>query len=107
MFVKLGRINKAHPEFPKPENGDEWKMEVAPLRSAYKDYYGNEPEFTNYAQVQNDPVFIETIDYIMLSENAWHVNAVLPLPTVSATEGPLPNKDEPSDHIMLAAELSI
>lgn len=38
------------------------------MKSAYKEVYGAEPEFTNYAQTLNRPAFIETLDYIFTSQ---------------------------------------
>lgn len=78
------------------------------MRSAYKTKLGFEPEFTNYAKVMNDEPFIDTLDYIFLSPQ-WSVNNVLPLPSKEASMaiGPLPTQHEPSDHLMIAADLSI
>ena len=85
---------------------DGWTPEISqPLRSAYATYQGKEPKFTNYAQVRKNPVFIETLDYIWLSQ-AWQVNSVLPLPGLKEVDGPFPNEIEPSDHIAIAAELT-
>ena len=67
-----------------------------------------EPEFTNFAQIRDDPVFQETLDYIFLSPGV-EVTSVLPLRTRAETEGqgPYPSKEEPSDHVLLGATLKI
>ena len=81
--------------------------DVSPaLQSAYVVATGSEPDFTNYAKVQNDPVFIETLDYIFHS-SGWNVDSVQALPHRDTVPGPLPNKDEPSDHILISAKMSL
>lgn len=88
-----------------------------------------EPEFTNYAHIQDqeDP-FIGTLDYIFLSKKEktttattgrgndddaevvgqwWKVNGVSKLPTVVNSGGPFPNAVEPSDHLLIAADLEL
>ena len=42
-------------------------------QSAYQQAYGREPDFTNYAQLFNDEPFIETIDYIFVSNQGVDV----------------------------------
>ena len=89
--------------------GDNWTPDInPPLRSAYAVFspIGEEPDFTNYAKVRDDPVFIDTLDYIFLSKE-WGVKSVLALPDRRDVPGPLPNQDEPSDHIMLSASLTL
>ncbi len=76
------------------------------MLSAYATKNGTEPDFTNYARIREDPVFIATLDYIFHS-NQWSVDAVEDLPHRDTVEGPLPNKDEPSDHILISAEMSL
>jgi mRNA deadenylase 3'-5' endonuclease subunit Ccr4 len=96
---------------------------------------GGEPEFTNYAHIQDqDDPFIGTLDYIFLSKKEkttttdaarsstsgkgkkdddnvvgqwWKVNGVSKLPTVSNSGGPFPNAVEPSDHLLIAADLEL
>ena len=81
-----------------------------------------EPDFTNFSKmggVENPP-FIDTLDYIFISphhdENDPHnnhnsitVQDVLPLPhrDEMMVDGPYPNAVEPSDHVMIAANLDI
>lgn len=77
-----------------------------PLRSAYNTSLGSEPDFTNYAKIASEPPFIETLDYIFYSPD-WTVESVKPLPHRDSVVGPLPNEEEPSDHILLSASLSL
>lgn len=79
------------------------------MTSAYAAILGKEPDYTNHAKVKEDPAFIDCLDYIYLSANNWIVENVLESPTLSEglQLGPLPIKDEPSDHLMLSAALAI
>lgn len=73
-----------------------------PMKSAYKEFCGAEPDFTNWAVVKNNPPFIECLDYIFYS-NKLKVVDVLKLPDRNNIQGPLPNATEPSDHLMIGA----
>ena len=77
-----------------------------PLHSCYVTKRGVEPDFTNYSKFQETPIFIETLDYIFHS-GGWRVDDVLSLPDRSSVDGPLPNKEEPSDHLLLSAAMSL
>jgi 2',5'-phosphodiesterase len=92
---------------------DEWTPNlVSPLKSAYAVKNGVEPNFTNYAKVKEDPIFCDTLDYIFYaspsssSHDELTVKECLPLPHRDTVAGPLPNEDEPSDHIMIASEFT-
>jgi len=94
--------------YPDPKHGMEWTPTHTKMDSAYAVANGQEPNFTNYAKPRDDPVFIETLDYIFLSSNHdWRVHSVKPLPHRDDVKGPLPNADEPSDHIMISAILEL
>jgi 2',5'-phosphodiesterase len=104
-----------------PLNSKDWKLILGPMRSSYAVHDGREPDHTN-----TSPNFCETIDYIFISEH-WRVNGVIPLPSpvVMAQDlGELkrerereedlfeqrklyPSKEEPSDHLMIGAELEL
>jgi 2',5'-phosphodiesterase len=56
--------------------------------------------------VKDEPTFIDTLDYIFLSPE-WAVTAVEELPHRSLVAGPLPNQQEPSDHLLLATTLKL
>lgn len=84
---------------------ESWKSELKnKLKSAYSEFLGGEPEFTNNAKIRDDPTFIGTLDYIFMFGD-WKVESVLELPKKVSIEGPYPDDDEPSDHIMLQATL--
>ena len=76
------------------------------MASAYKAVLGAEPDFTNFAQIKGGAPFVDTLDYIFVSPGMTPV-AVDPLPAREDVGGPLPNADEPSDHIMLGAEIQL
>ena len=99
--------------------------------SAYHEHNGGEPDFTNYAFTRsNGPPqdlqtpFVDTLDYIFVSSPHWGVESVKTLPrrhefemsasaemAQSAGVGvdivSLPTSDEPSDHLMLSACLTL
>ncbi len=73
------------------------------MKSAYAQAEGKEPDFTNFAQVTENPVLIDTLDYLFFSEGGLQVEEVLTLPQRDQVVGPLPNDNEPSDHLLTAA----
>jgi endonuclease/exonuclease/phosphatase family metal-dependent hydrolase len=90
---------------------DGWTASFEPMRSAYLDFWGEEPSFTNYALsgFNKDAAFQETLDYVFFSQNQWRVLYAKELPTresVAHLPG-FPSADEPSDHILLAVELGL
>lgn len=105
-LITTGHMDKGDPIYPTPKNGYEWSPNIQPMRSAYAETTHGEPNFTNYARVRENEPFIDTLDYIFLS-HAWKVDAVLPTPHRDMAGGPFPNKDEPSDHIVIAADLHL
>lgn len=104
QLMVTGTLEPNHPDY--PTIVDDWRPNIKPLRSAYAVAKGREPDFTNYAKIQQEPTFIEVLDYLFLSD-AWNVRDVLELPHRDTVSGPLPNDDEPSDHIMIAADLTL
>uniref|UniRef100_A0A7S2ZUU9 Endonuclease/exonuclease/phosphatase domain-containing protein n=2 Tax=Rhodosorus marinus TaxID=101924 RepID=A0A7S2ZUU9_9RHOD len=86
---------------------DSW-LPTAPekLLSTYKEFTGSEPEFTNYAKTGDKPEFCATLDYIFISPDLEVVD-VESLPTQEEVAGPLPNEEEPSDHLLIAATIRI
>ena len=124
-LLTTGKLDRSDPTYPSPGvDGVEWKVESSPMDSAYtmmtKDNTAAvEPEFTNYAHIKEDPEpFIGTLDYIFLSQKegtsshdgvgqSWKVHSVEKLPSIEESGGPYPNKNEPSDHILIAADLEI
>mmetsp|Transcript_53456 Transcript_53456/g.116094 ORF Transcript_53456/g.116094 Transcript_53456/m.116094 type:complete len:275 (+) Transcript_53456:302-1126(+) len=76
------------------------------LRSAYAAVQGKEPAFTNYARTEWDAdPFVGTLDYVFYSRE-WHATDVTELPkSHEDLPGPLPLRDEPSDHLLISATL--
>jgi 2',5'-phosphodiesterase len=86
---------------PPPAIAGSWKFDVTPVRSAYA-VAGGEPQFTNWAQIKEEPEFRDTLDYVWISKH-WSVDNVQPL---NVSKGPLPTVEEPSDHLLVAASLT-
>ena len=88
-------------------SNDDWTPTLLqPLQSAYVTSTGREPNFTNYSWAKEGPMFIDTLDYIFHSPE-WTVKGVGLLPHREEVNGPLPNKSESSDHLLIAAELVV
>lgn len=87
-----------------------WAPEIGsaarhPLRSAYAEFLGREVDFTNYTWINDEPeAFMETLDYVLVSRGTRVLNVRL-LPQVYKGDPVFPNSKEPSDHVMLAANL--
>jgi 2',5'-phosphodiesterase len=107
-LLTTGMMDLGHPDWPTPKHGMEWMPTSKPMRSAYAETDHGEPDFTNYARAKEDDPFIDTLDYIFCS-NQWNIDGVKALPTRDQASGPFPNLDvsEPSDHILVAADLSL
>jgi mRNA deadenylase 3'-5' endonuclease subunit Ccr4 len=104
-MMTRGELEKDDPSYPTPKHGMEWALEAAPMRSAYAEK-GGEPNFTNYARVREDDPFIDTLDYIFLSKE-WNVAGVKPIVHRDIAGGPFPNAKQPSDHILIYADLEL
>jgi 2',5'-phosphodiesterase len=95
------------PFYPPAKGGVDWEpLLLEPMQSAYAVKNGQEPDFTNYARVKEQEPFIDTLDYIFCSKG-WNVDSVLELPHRDDFDGPIPNETEPSDHILIAADLKL
>ena len=106
-LITTGALADGLDSSPVAPEGGEWSTSLGyPMRSAYKVANGAEPDFTNFAQIKDDPQFIDTLDYIFISPTV-EVAEFLPLPNRSEVKGPFPAPDEPSDHILLAATIRI
>lgn len=110
-----GTLDKGHHAFPSsrvglPSGSDfSFNPDVLPVRSAYAEANGEEPEYTNNARVREQPHFKETLDYIFLSAE-WGVNSVDSLDYLASKEEqdePFPDEVEPSDHVSIAANLCL
>jgi len=106
----LGDEFKAYALPPRPDVLHDFTATCAPLESAYCKKDGKEPDFTNFAfnKFQTE-TFIETLDYIFCSQGDWKVDAVKALPARASVdlEKPFPDAKQPSDHVMIAASLSL
>jgi len=112
-LLTTGKMDKGAPEWPTPKFGSEWAPTATGMRSAYAvaSHDGKtEPDFTNYARVKEEEPFIDTLDYLFLSDE-WQVTQVKDLPHRNEVQGPFPNLDptvnEPSDHILISADLEL
>ena len=108
MLLTTGMIDRGDPEYPESKWDMEWKPTAKAMRSAYAESVDGEPDFTNYARVREDEPFIDTLDYIFLSDE-WKVLDVKKLTKREEAGGPFPNLqlNEPSDHVLIAADLTI
>ena len=86
---------------------------IKPMRSVYSAHLGREPDFTNYSRrrVHSGAIhdFCGTIDYIFVSS---HWNVVNTIPMISSDDvqrkvASYPCEAEPSDHVMLGAQLAM
>ena len=108
-FLTTGQLDEADPCYPTSKNGVDWTPTSEPMESACVAYRSIEPDFTNYARVKEDDPFIDTLDYIFLSKGQWQVDNMTSFIVRDEAGGPFPNldKSEPSDHILMAADLRI
>lgn len=112
-ILTTGMLEQWDPTFPPIKYGTEFKVESLPMDSAYAVLGGTEPEFTNYAHCRDDPPFIGTLDYIFLSKSTtsntegWKVHRTKTLPNRETSGGPFPGEKEPSDHLLIAADLEL
>lgn len=110
-MITTGSIDQKHNDYPpKAPDGSpaaKWfPKNFDPMKSAYVQVNGQEPDFTNYARVGDGPEFIHTLDYLFCSQDLDVVD-VLRLPHRSDVKGPFPVAAEPSDHIMIGATLRL
>lgn len=112
-LLTTGELGDQFQDYAPPTNPRLFKpfhVGLHPLTSAYNAKVGAEPDFTNFAFTKhNTETFIATLDYIFCSQNAWTVDAVKALPRQADVDldKPYPDATQPSDHIMLAADLSL
>lgn len=110
-LLTTGELEQGNPDLP-PDLGtySSWRPDLQePLQSAYASFKGEEPEFTNYAQFrdQAEP-FYACIDYVFVSKGG-KVVGVKDLPRFAEVKdtGPFPNPHEPSDHVLIAADVEL
>jgi mRNA deadenylase 3'-5' endonuclease subunit Ccr4 len=107
-LLTTGAMDRDDPFYPTPKNDMEWTPTAAAMQSAYALSEHGEPNFTNYARVKEQEPFIDTLDYIFLSQKHWKVRDVKAIPHRDEYSQ-LPNLDreEPSDHVLIAASLAL
>lgn len=107
-LLRTGTLDETDETYPKEKYNMAWKPTVQGMRSAYVEFHGKEPEFTNNAHngALNAESFIGTLDYIFLSDD-WVVKEVQELPKREDHKGVYPDEIEPSDHVLIAASLEI
>lgn len=113
-MITSGKMDPSHRDFPKKASvsdgslPEKWMPKLRfPMKSAYKEVLGHEPDFTNYAQTEKGPPFIETLDYLFCSEDVDVVD-VLRLPHRKAvSKGPYPTATEPSDHCLIGCTVRL
>jgi mRNA deadenylase 3'-5' endonuclease subunit Ccr4 len=106
QMMTSGQLLAEDPTFPTPKYGMEWACTMASMRSAYKEFNGKEPDFTNFSRAKEQEPFIDTLDYIFLSKE-WKVSGVRNICKLEEADGPFPNADEPSDHVLIRADLEL
>lgn len=123
-LIAHGTLPSEHAQYPQapPDEASDaekaWLPGAMPMRSAYataSPLAGQssspkelEPEFTNYAWTPwGGCQFCETLDYIWLSEE-WGVEGVVELLSrKELTVESFPSAEEPSDHMLIGATLSL
>lgn len=110
-MITTGAIAPDHADFPPtPPDGspaDRWfPRDFTAMKSAYAEFNGVEPEFTNFSQAENQPQFCETLDYLFCSKQLEVVD-VVPLPARQNVSGPFPVRSEPSDHILIGCTVKL
>lgn len=105
-LLTTGILEESDETFPTPKYGMEWSPTIQAMRSAYAEKLGEEPDFTNYARIKENDPFIDTLDYIFISKE-WKVCSVKELVHREDADGPFPNAKEPSDHVLIAADLEL
>ena len=109
-LLTTGELATSDPSYPTPPlHCPEfiWKPTLGEsVQSAYAIANGVEPDFTNHSRWKEEESYIETLDYIFISDGV-KVQSVLELPHRDVARGPFPNESEPSDHILIAANLDV
>jgi mRNA deadenylase 3'-5' endonuclease subunit Ccr4 len=112
-LITSGKLQESDPSYPPMKYGTKWMPSRQTMDSAYA-LYGKEPEFTNYAHLkEEEDAFIGTLDYIFLSQkegdasSGWTVKDTIQLPGREDSGGPFPNENEPSDHLLIGADLEL
>ena len=114
--VLVGNEIKPNEKPEKETIGDDWEPIMnPPLLSAYFIKNKKEPRVTNDGHqisqnsdgtIRDSGRFSGTLDYIFLSDDRFQVIDVKELDNIfTEEEGPYPSKEEPSDHVLISANL--
>ncbi|KAL7481277.1 hypothetical protein ACHAW6_006955 [Cyclotella cf. meneghiniana] len=122
-LITTGTLGESDVTYPPMKHGMKWNPTCRSMGSAYAMHSGGtEPSFTNYAHLkEEEEPFIGTLDYIFLSRKdgiarnnedngigeSWIVSDVVKLPERDVSGGPFPNACEPSDHLLIGADLEL
>jgi hypothetical protein len=85
------------------------------MASAYESFLGGNPSFTNFSLIMlpwdkepDKKPFVDCLDYIFIDEDRFNVSGVVNLPaTTDELGGVLPTVEEPSDHLLIGAVLTL
>jgi CCR4-NOT transcription complex subunit 6 len=105
QLLTQGQVAHDHPDLQDPARVLPYSSTIRHslnLASAYSLCTGTEPAYTNYTSTYQG-----VLDYIFVSEGlltALSVHEVLPPDAVGA---PLPNPQQPSDHVSIAVNLRL
>jgi len=108
-LVTQGFIAKDDQHYPTMPANDPWVPKIRyAMKSAYHLLNNKEPQYTNWAYTKGSTEdFIGCLDYVFVSPGI-SVEAVKELEEISdPPQGPFPSDTEPSDHVLIAADLSI
>ena len=105
-LLTQGDLDEASEGYPTPVDWEPWRPKLqSKFDSAYLQVDGREPDFTNYAKIKEDEPFIDTLDYLFVG-NGMRATAALPLAHRDDVDAlSFPTEDEPSDHVLIAADM--
>lgn len=113
-MITTGQLDPSHRDFPKKASifdgslPEKWMPTLRfPMKSAYHEVLGHEPDFTNFAQTESGPPFIETLDYIFCSPDVDVVDVVRLPHRKAVVKGPYPTASEPSDHCLIGCTVRL
>jgi 2',5'-phosphodiesterase len=113
-MITTGKLDSSHVDFPHKasifdgSSPEEWMPKLRfPMKSAYKEVLGHEPDFTNYAQTETGPPFIETLDYLFCTEDVDVVDVVRLPHRKAVSKAPYPTATEPSDHCLIGCAVRL
>ena len=108
-LITKGRCNMDEIEKDYPPD-DKWrptKLKLKPMISSLKELNTEEPRFTNYSinSTFTDVPFKDTLDYIFTSNHFDHIEGFHGIK--NSFDKFCPNKDEPSDHLLIWSTMKL